>query len=851
MGVTMSPTLLLHAQENRRGDAIETLADNLVEALGATLPDQRNTSVAVRPLTWDPERLSRLPDEILNGLDRELFDLLRREFRNTHMEVKTRRNLMNAYGTRREHRGDASLEEELLQAGADVEVYCTASWTVHDMYHIQLDCQAVQLQQRIGDSIRDTATNRANARESVPIQKHKVFDVVIADIAAEIVEQLAFSEADLRAVEVDHAEFTGDNRSTALRGRMERQLGSAVHMRIKRQYQWASSQPIGAGDQEEVKATRYKLRGLVTCLPAGIELEVQMLEMKDGETRAGASRAYKALTLPVEILPAGVRCADTVQTALEIKINNPSREFGASDNLSFTVGGLTDGDTTAEVLNGRLSRADGSDVGAYAINFGTLAVTSAFAGRYVLPEASTLGSYTITRKKVTVESAVLRKEYDGALSVSGAQLIGGEVSGAGSGQSLTLRVIGGRYATVDVGTGITISGSTFSLVAGANTNGGNYALPSTIDLTGTITRRATTFRGTAGTRAYDGTDAVSTTINGTFTPELIDGDVVTISGGTYGSADAGMNIPISGATVGGVDAGNYAVTVGAVSGAIAARTITAIDGVTVVSRTADGSTRASFDTTLATGTGVLASEIADFRAGGLVVKGFLTTDAGQHHVSVSYTLANSGTFKAGNYELGGTVGTGTLLLPLLADPSPLQVEPPRQPYEADRPVARHSPSREPTSPELLGIGAAQDDEAYARARAENTVESYAEYLRRYPSGRHESEAWAGVFAAAPTIGVNDERIGTLTSLLMFEDDPMDVWTLRGDAGTELHVDMMTDEFDAVLSALGDEINLVDDDSGGGTNARVELTLPPSGEVAIIPAYSRRSGEKVGASADLQ
>ena len=135
-------------------------------------------------------------------------------------------------------------------------------------------------------------------------------------------------------------------------------------------------------------------------------------------------------------------------------MKHPSRAYDASDDLSFTVSGLTDGDTTGQVLNGNLSRASGSDVGAYAISFGTLAVTSAFTRKYVLPEASTLGSYTITPKEVTVDSAVLTKEYDGAPGLSGAQLIGGEVSGAVSEQSLTLSVTGGSYATVNVATGI-------------------------------------------------------------------------------------------------------------------------------------------------------------------------------------------------------------------------------------------------------------------------------------------------------------------------------------------------------------------------------------------------------------
>ena len=387
---------------------------------------------------------------------------------------------------------------------------------------------------------------------------------------------------------------------------------------------------------------------------------------------------------------------------------------------------------------------------------------------------------------------------------------------------------------------------------------------------------------------------------------MIGGDVVTMSGGTYGSADAGMNIPISGATVGGVDAGNYAVTVGAISGAITARTITAIDGVTVVSRTVDGSTAASFDTTQATGTGVLASELADFRAGGLVVKEFLTADAGLHDVSVSYTLANSGTFKAGNYELGGGVGTGTLPLPPSPpQPSPLQMEigvneerigALTDPLTSDDDpmdlwTLRGEPGTElhvdmvtdgfdavlyavgdeielwdddsgggtnarleltlPPSGEVIIIAsafdsssrgqyvlrtrtaAAADDEAYERARAENTMESYAAYLRDFPNGRYATEALAVVTAMAPTIGVNEERIGALTDPLTSDDDPMDVWTLRGEPGTELHVDMVTDEFDAVLYAMGVDIELVDDDSGGGSNARLELTLPPSGEVIII------------------
>ena len=67
------------------------------------------------------------------------------------------------------------------------------------------------------------------------------------------------------------------------------------------------------------------------------------------------------------------------------------------------------------------------------------------------------------------------------------------------------------------------------------------------------------------------------------------GDVVTVSGGSYPSADAGTGLAITGSSVGGADAGNYSVTL-SVSGDITPRTITAISGVNVNSRLADGTT---------------------------------------------------------------------------------------------------------------------------------------------------------------------------------------------------------------------------------------------------------------------
>ena len=79
---------------------------------------------------------------------------------------------------------------------------------------------------------------------------------------------------------------------------------------------------------------------------------------------------------------------------------------------------------------------------------------------------------------------------------------------------------------------------------------------------------------------------------------------------------------------------------------------------TVESRDEDGTTTARFDTSAAEGTDVLPAELADFRAGGLVVRGsFPTSAAGTHNLAVSYSLRDQGSFKASNYSLTQTTAT--------------------------------------------------------------------------------------------------------------------------------------------------------------------------------------------------
>ena len=169
-----------------------------------------------------------------------------------------------------------------------------------------------------------------------------------------------------------------------------------------------------------------------------------------------------------------------------------------------------------------------------------------------------------------------------------------------------------------------------------------------------------TITPTAPTREYGGTDDLSYTVGG-----LASGDaaasVVTGALARASGDDAGSYaFDLSGLAVAPAYAGKYSLpSAPAVANyVITARPITAISGVTVNRRASDGTTDATFDTSNADGTGVLAGELADFQAGGLQVSGtFAAATPGTHAVSVTYSLQDQGGFKAANYTLSAATDT--------------------------------------------------------------------------------------------------------------------------------------------------------------------------------------------------
>jgi predicted acyl esterase len=83
---------------------------------------------------------------------------------------------------------------------------------------------------------------------------------------------------------------------------------------------------------------------------------------------------------------------------------------------------------------------------------------------------------------------------------------------------------------------------------------------------------------------------------------------------------------------------------------------------------------------------------------------------------------------------------------------------------------------------------------------------------------------------------------SLSDTRLSDNSVYQAWTYQGRAGDQIQVDVMSSEFDAYAIIQDGNGNRLasDDDSGGGTNARIVFTLPYSGAYRII-ANTYRQG----------
>jgi hypothetical protein len=93
--------------------------------------------------------------------------------------------------------------------------------------------------------------------------------------------------------------------------------------------------------------------------------------------------------------------------------------------------------------------------------------------------------------------------------------------------------------------------------------------------------------------------------------------------------------------------------------------------------------------------------------------------------------------------------------------------------------------------------------------------------------------------AARLIAIGRSAVGTLGKgdALSVDSTYVQSWTLHGDAGQTITIDLLSAEFDAYVMLRGPGIrgtrDYWDDDSGGACNARLTVTFPQTGDYEII------------------
>ena len=154
------------------------------------------------------------------------------------------------------------------------------------------------------------------------------------------------------------------------------------------------------------------------------------------------------------------------QATLTVTADAVSKTYGADDpTLTYQVSGLVNGDTEAGVLTGALTRAEGNNVGTYAISQGTLAASSNYKLDF------TGANLTINKATLTVTADAVSKTYgeaDPTLTYKVTGLVNGDVE-ADVVSGILSRNAGENVGTYAITPGnITVSSNYTLAFAGAN-----------------------------------------------------------------------------------------------------------------------------------------------------------------------------------------------------------------------------------------------------------------------------------------------------------------------------------------------------------------------------------------------
>lgn len=253
-------------------------------------------------------------------------------------------------------------------------------------------------------------------------------------------------------------------------------------------------------------------------------------------------------------------------------IGDPTKTYNATASVSLTTAnfdleGVAAGESL--VINGASSAAyDSANAGDRTVT-ASLAATNFTVGsgvdlnNYVLPTSAS-GDGTINPAQLLLSGIVADDKVYDSTTIASLNIGGVSVFGVIGGDDVELDASGavGSFATKNVGTGISVTASGFSLSGG---DAGNYVVAQPSGLAADITRANLVISGiTAVDKVYDGTTTASVDLSNITATGLFGGDSITPVADpngsiTFASKDVGADIPvaISGINLTGPDAGNY------------------------------------------------------------------------------------------------------------------------------------------------------------------------------------------------------------------------------------------------------------------------------------------------------
>ncbi len=333
----------------------------------------------------------------------------------------------------------------------------------------------------------------------------------------------------------------------------------------------------------------------------------------------------------------------------------------------YTLSGYNSGDT-GDVISGSLTGstpyAAGNDIGSYALNYASGALTSSMGYGFTYasaPTAITVGKRTLTAGL----TGTVSKTYD---TTTAATLASGNYTltnlyGTDASTVLLNNPTSGTYDTKNTGTGKTVSVGGLS-ISGAKS--GNYQLASnsTSGAVGTILAKALSVALTGTiSKTYDTTNAATLATGNYSLTGALGGDVVTLNNPTSGTYDTihagtGKTVSVSGLALSGADAGNYSVA-SAITGAIGTITRYILTpGLTgTVSKTYDTTNAA----TLASGNYTLSSALgSDAVTLSNPTSGTYDTIHVGTGKNVSVSGLTLGGANAGDYQLASTSASNTV-----------------------------------------------------------------------------------------------------------------------------------------------------------------------------------------------